>query len=213
MNMVPFRFAGLLASLMALSLLGAPAAAATKSASAAKSAATQSDPNKAEQPTDTKQFGDWILQCHPGATQSPCEMHELLADKKTGRPVFAMYIFYVPSRDRHVIQILLPLGLMLSNGAVLSTDTFTSPVLKFVRCDMEGCYIQTGADNESINALARATRAEMHAVYAANGVKLVLPFYLNGFSAAHSALVELARQKAPSSAAASSTPQPEAAPN
>ena len=212
MKTVLFQFAGVLTGLVALSLLSAPAAAATKSAATAKPTATQSDPNRPAQPSESKQFGDWLVQCFPGSSQSPCQMFELLANKKTGRRVLGIWIAYVPTREQHVIQIGLPLGLMLSNGAVLSTDTFTSPVLKFIRCDMEGCYIQTGADNNSINALARATRAEMQAVFA-DGTKLKLPFSLNGFSAAHSALVELARQKTPSGTPATSTQPADATPN
>lgn len=212
MKTIPFRLAGLLAGILTLSLLGTAAAAAAKPASAAKPAATQSDPNKPVQPTDSKQFGDWLVQCFPGQSQSPCQMFELLANKKTGRRVLGIWIFYVPSREQHVITIGLPLGLMLANGAVVSTDTFTSAVLKFQRCDPDGCYIQTGIDNELINALARATKAEMQAVLV-DGRKFNLPFSLNGFSAAHSALVELARQKMPAGAPAASTAPSDAAPN
>ena len=34
----------------------------------------------------------------------------------------------------------MPLGVMLQNGAVLSSDTYTSGVLRYRLCDMQGCY-------------------------------------------------------------------------
>jgi invasion protein IalB len=189
-----FRFAGLLAGLAALSLLAAPAAAAAAKP-AAGSAPAQAEPNKPIQPSETKEFGDWSVRCYPVSSPSPCEMLELLVNKKSGRRVLGVLIAYMPSRNQHVMQIAMPLGVMLSNGAVLATDTFTSGVLKFRRCDMQGCYVETGIDNDSIAALGRATKAALQIV-SVDGKKFNLAFSLNGFTAAHNALVELARQKA-----------------
>ncbi len=212
MKTVRSHFTSLVVGLAVLSLVGAPALAAAKPATSAKPAATQSDPNKPIQPSETKEFGDWSVRCYPVSSPSPCEMLELLVNKKTGRRVLGVLIAYLPSRDQHVMQIALPLGVMLSNGAVVSTDTFTSAVLKFRRCDLQGCYVETGIDNGSISALARATKAEMQVV-SVDGKKFDLTFSLNGFSAAHSALVEMARQKVPGGAPATSTPPQDAAPN
>ncbi len=199
MKTVRFRFAGVFASLAALSLLGAPAAAAAKPSTAAKptasSAPAQANPNQPLKPSEDKAYGDWSVRCYPVSSPSPCEMLEMLVNKKTGRRVLGVLIAYIPSRDQHVMQIAMPLGVSLANGAVIGTDTFTSGVLKYRRCDMQGCYVETGIDNDSLNALGRATKAEMRIV-SVDGKKFNLTFSLNGFTAAHNALVELARQKA-----------------
>jgi len=201
MTTVRIRFAGLLAGLAALSLLASPAAAANAKP-AASAAAEQPAANKPIQPSETKEFGDWSVRCYPVASPSPCEMVELLVNKTTGRRVLGVLIVYIPSRNQHVMQVAMPLGVMLANGAVISTDTFTSGVLKFVRCDMQGCYVETGVDNDSINALGRATKAAIQIV-SVEGKKFNLTFSLNGFTAAHNALQELARQKATNAAPAS----------
>lgn len=210
MKIVRFRLAALFAGLAALSLIGAPlTAAAAKPSTAAKPAApsapAQTDPNKPLKPSEEKAFGDWSVRCYPVSSPSPCEMLEMLVNKKTGRRVLGILVAYIPSRDQHVMQIAMPLGVMLSNGAVLATDTFTSGVLKYRRCDMQGCYVETGIDNNSISAIGRATKAQMQIV-SVDGKKFNLTFSLNGFTAAHSALVDLARQKATASAPPSAPP-------
>jgi invasion protein IalB len=135
-------------------------------------------------------------------------MLELLVNKKSGRRVLGVLIAYVPSRDQHVMQIAMPLGVMLANGAVLATDTFSSGVMKYRRCDLQGCYVETGIDNTSLASLGRATKAQMQIV-SVDGKKFNLPFSLNGFTAAHTALVDLAKQKATSaSAAPAASPAP-----
>jgi invasion protein IalB len=73
--------------------------------------------------------------------------------------------------------------------------------LHFRRCDLQGCYVESGIDNNSIGALARATKAEMRIV-SVDGKKFNLSFSLNGFSAAHDALVQMTRQKAAKPSAA-----------
>jgi len=210
MKSVFFRFSGLIAGFAALSLVATPALAAPAEKSAA---ATQqkADPNKPMQPSETKEFGDWSVRCYPVSSPSPCEMVELLVNKKTGRRVLSILIAYIPSRDQHVMQIGLPLGVMLQNGAVLSSDTFTSDVLHFRRCDMQGCYVETPIPNASLSALARATKAQMQIV-SVDGKKFELAFSLSGFSPAHSALVDLTKQKASSAPAASPPPAEQPAP-
>jgi len=89
---------------------------------------------------------------------------------------------------------------------VLAADTFTSPVMHYTRCDIQGCYVQTMIDSETLSALGRATKAQLQIVFV-DGRKIALPFSLDGFTAAHSALVDMARDKASKPAAAPATDQ------
>ena len=58
----------------------------------------------------TKPFGDWTVRCFPVKSPSPCDMFELLANKKdTRQRVMSVSIAYLPANDRHVIQIAVPL--------------------------------------------------------------------------------------------------------
>ena len=198
MKTIHSGFVGLVAGAVALTMLVAPAWSA-KPAPAAQPQIAAS--NKPIEPSENKNFGDWTVRCYPVSSPTPCEMLQLLVNKKTGQRVLGVVILYAPSRDQSIMQIALPLGVMLQSGAVLSSDTFKSSVLHYGRCDAQGCYVVLPVDNDTMGALGRATKAEMQIV-SVDGKKYNLAFSLNGFTAGHSALMDLARQKATAAPAA-----------
>jgi invasion protein IalB len=184
MKSVRFRFACLFAGLTAISL-AAPAPAQNQAPAA----------NKPMEPSETKNFGDWTVRCYPPAAKVRCEMIELLVNKKTGRRVLGVLIVYDKEKDQHVMQIAMPLGVLVQNGAVLSTDTYTSPVLHYRLCDLQGCYAVTALDAAAFKAFGRATKAEMQ-IISVEGKRFNIGFSLNGFTAAHDALLQM-MQKSP----------------
>jgi invasion protein IalB len=134
-------------------------------------------------------------------------MIELLVNKKSGRRVLGVLIMYNQAQSQNVIQIAMPLGVLVQSGAVLSSDTYTSGVLRFRLCDVQGCYTLAPLDDNAIKALGRATKAEMKIV-SADGKKFNIGFSLNGFTAAHNALVEMTRQKPAGAAPAPTATEP-----
>ena len=199
MKSVRFRFAGLFAGLVAVSLLAGAAAGETAKGPAPEPA----NANKPVQPSETKDFGDWTVRCFPATSATPCEMIELLVNKKSGRRVLGVLIVYNQARNQNLMQIALPLGVMVQSGAVLSSDAYTSGVLHYRLCDMQGCYVVAALDDDTVKALGRATKAEMRIV-SADSKKFNISFSLKGFGAAYNALLDLTRQKA---SAAPSTEQ------
>jgi invasion protein IalB len=202
MKSIRFSFA-VAAALLFLPAALNTAAAQEAAAPAAPAPAAQPQPNTPPRPTDVKEFGDWTVRCYAISSISPCEMLELRVAKKGGQRILGILLAYVPSRNQHIMQISVPLGVALQNGLVISTDTYKSGVLKFRRCDYQGCYIEIPIDNNAVNSMGRATRAEAQIV-SMDGKKYNLVFSLKGFTDAHRALVDLARAKAvtPSSQAA-----------
>ena len=192
------------AAVAALSV-AAGSALAAKPAAAAPAAAPQANASQGPKVSDVKEIGDWTVRCYDVKSPSPCEMIEMRVAKKTGQRILGVLVAYVPSRDQHIIQVSVPLGVALQNGLVIASDTFTSKPLHFRRCDQLGCYVETGIDNQSLAALGRATKADMQVV-SMDGKKYNLVFSLNGFTAAHDQLVALAKQKA------TAAPAPDAAP-
>jgi invasion protein IalB len=187
MKSVRFRFVGLLAGLAAFSIL-------TGVAAAQDTAPAPSEANKPAQPSETKNFGDWTVRCYPSSSTTPCEMLELLVNKKSGRRVLGVLIIYNPAQNQNVMQIATPLGVLVQSGVVIGSDTYTSAVLRYRLCDVQGCYALAPLDDDAIKTLGRATKAEMR-IASADGKKFNLVFSLNGFTAAHNALVEMTRQK------------------
>jgi invasion protein IalB len=187
------------------SLVGGAIAAALLVASAA--AQTAPGGNQPLAPSETKQFGDWMVRCFPvSKSPSPCDMFELLANKKSGDRVMSVSIAYIPSTDKHVIQIAVPLGVLIQKGVVLTSDKYTSPMLNYRRCDRGGCYVEMLFDNTAVDQLAGSTGPARIKIVAFGGKEFDIPFSLNGFSDAHGTMTDLARKKVSSSAPAPEAP-------
>ncbi|MEJ0028083.1 MAG: invasion associated locus B family protein [Rhizomicrobium sp.] len=175
------------------------------------------------QPSETKQFSDWMVRCYPVKSPSPCDMFELLANKQNQQRILSISIAYVPSSDKHVIQIAVPLGVLIQKGLVLSSDAYTSPMLHYRRCDRGGCYVEMLLQPEAVSALASGAGAGKIIVYADAGKAFEIPFSLKGFNEAHGAMQDLARKKtqgntpppeapAPAPAGGDATPAPDQTP-
>jgi invasion protein IalB len=152
-------------------------------------------------PTDVKPVGDWTVRCFPVASTSPCDMYEELDDKNTRQRVLGVSIAYVPSSDRHVAQIAVPLGVAIASGAIIKTDSYTSPKMPFRRCDREGCYVELLLPQDIINSLAKSGPEAAVNIVADGGKSFALRFSLNGFAGAHDSMSTLAKQKATSGTA------------
>jgi invasion protein IalB len=147
------------------------------------------------QPSETKTFGDWTVRCYPIASPSPCDMYELLANKQNNQRVMSLSIAYLPSGDKHVIQVAVPLGILIPKGLVIESDTYTSQMLHYRRCDRGGCYVEMLFDNAAISALSTASGPARIKIVADNGKVFEIPFSLKGYADAHGAMVDLARKK------------------
>jgi invasion protein IalB len=200
MKSVRFRFAGLFAGLAAVSIL-------TGMAAAQSSAPAPAGANGPAQPSETKEIGDWTVRCYPASSPMPCEMIELLVNKKSGRRVLGVLIMYNQAHDQNLMQVSTPLGVLIPNGAVLGSDTYTSEVMRYRMCDLQGCYAIMPLDSSAVKALGRATKAEMRVV-SVDGRKVNLSFSLKGFTAAYNALVDMTRQKATATAAPAPATEP-----
>ena len=49
---------------------------------------------------------------------------------------------------------LVPLEIAIQKGVIIKTDTFTSPMLKYRRCDRNGCYVETPVENSFVFQLS-----------------------------------------------------------
>jgi invasion protein IalB len=148
---------------------------------------------------DVKPVGDWFVRCFPIESPSPCDMFQQLDSQTTKQRVLSVSLAYVPSLDRHALQILVPLEISIPKGVTLQAGTFTSPVLKYRRCDRNGCYVEMPVENSFVESLSRANGAEGKInITADNGKSYALNFFLKGFTAAHDEMVSQARAKAKS---------------
>jgi invasion protein IalB len=147
-------------------------------------------------PDVTKQHGDWLVRCYPVASPSPCDMFELLAQKKSGNRVMSVSFAYAPKANRYVVQIAVPLGVELSKGLTIKAADYASPTLSFRRCDRGGCYIEGVTDPAMLDALGQNGAQAKASIVSTEGKTLDINFSLNGFAEARSEMAELAKQKA-----------------
>lgn len=147
-------------------------------------------------PDVTQQHGDWLVRCYPVASPSPCDMFELLAQKKSGNRVMSVSFAFAPKANRYVVQIAVPLGVELSKGLTIKAGEYASPVLRFRRCDRGGCYIEGVTDPAMLDALGQNGGQAKASIASTEGKTLDINFSLNGFAEARSEMANLARQKA-----------------
>ena len=183
-------FEGKWASAMAGTVL----ATALSCAPALAQAPAAQAPAKPEQ----KQFDDWQVRCFPVQSPSPCDMFQEVANQQRTQRLLSISIAYVPSLDRYALQVSVPLGVSIPKGLSFQTDSYTSPMLRYRRCDRNGCYVEMGADKGLIEGIAKSSpdgKAKIN-ISGDNGKSVGITFFLKGFVAAHDDMVSEARAKA-----------------
>ena len=146
---------------------------------------------------DVKTIGDWMVRCFPVANANPCDMFQERIAQQSQQRVLTFSMAYVPSMDRYILQMTVPLDVAIQKGLTLKVDGYTSPVMKFRMCNREGCFVQMAPDKAVVEALTRATGPNATLSIVADGGKPVaLPLSLKGFTAAHDDMVSQARAKA-----------------
>jgi len=158
--------------------------------------AQQAAPSAAPVKPDVKTVEDWIVRCFPIESPSPCDMFQEQDARDTRQRVLSISIAYVPSLDRHALQVSVPLDISIPKGLTLKSDSYTSPVLKYRRCDRNGCYVEQAVDNAVVEGLAKSQTGGKINIVADNGKAFALDFSLKGFAAAHDDMVSQARAKA-----------------
>ena len=168
---------------------------------AALSALLVSGAAQAQQPDapgrpEVKTVEDWIVRCFPIQSPSPCDMFQEQDAQQSHQRVLSLSIAYVPSLDRHALQVSVPLDIAIQKGLTIQTDGYTSPSLKYRRCDRNGCYVEQAVENAMVESLAKSGTAGKIVIVADNGKSYSLNFSLKGFAAAHDDMVSQARAKA-----------------
>jgi invasion protein IalB len=163
---------------------------------ASGAAFAQQAPDGGNAPPEVKAVQDWFVRCFPVESPNPCDMFQELDSQTTKQRVLLLSMAYVPSMDRHLLQILVPLDISIPKGVTIKTDSYTSPVLKYRRCDRNGCYVEMPADSALIEGLTKSGPAGKVNIVADNGKSYGLNFSLKGFAEAHDEMVAKARAKA-----------------
>ena len=146
---------------------------------------------------DVKTVGDWMVRCFPVSNPNPCDIFQERVAGQSQQRVLTFSLAFVPSMNRHILQITLPLDIAIQKGVTIKADNYTSPVLKYRMCNREGCFVQMAPDNAMVEALAKASTPDAKInIVADSGKSFALPLSLKGFAAAHDDMVAQAKVKA-----------------
>jgi invasion protein IalB len=157
---------------------------------------------------EVKTVEDWQVRCYPIQTAAPCDMFQEQGDAQTGRKILSLSISYVPSMDRHALILVVPLDVSLAKGAVLQTDSYTSPTLKYRMCTRDGCFVQMPVDNDLVASVAKSSGDGKVNVVGDDGKTYAIKFSLKGFAQAHDDMVSQAKAKATKPAQGGAAPAP-----
>ncbi len=141
-----------------------------------------------------KTFSGWDVRCYPVQTPAPCDMWEAIAFKKGGALAVSVSIVFVPSRNEHLLQFVVPLGIDLPKGAKLVAGGYTSEMWHYHHCDRIGCYVIVPQGNAIVDALKGQPDMKVRVVQF-HGKSFDLNVPLKGFDEAHDSMVELARKR------------------
>jgi invasion protein IalB len=175
---------------------------------AAGAALAQAPSDQAAAPKEdvVKTVGDWQVRCFGVQNPNPCDMFWQVGNPNTGQREVAVSIAYAPSADRHLMVIIVPLGISIPKGVTIQTDSYTSPVMHYRMCSREGCVVQVAADNSQIESLAKSGPDAKLNIAGDDGKTYALPLSLKGFSGAHDEMGSEAKAKAAKAPAPAAKP-------
>jgi len=153
-----------------------------------------------------KTVGDWQVRCFGVQNTNPCDMFWQMNNPQTGQRLVEASIAYAPSADRHIVVLILPLGVAIPKGVTIQTDSFTAPAMRYRMCTREGCFVQAVVDDNMIASLSKSGPQAKLNIGGDDGKAYSLPFSLNGFAGAHDEMVSQAKARATKPAAPPAKP-------
>ena len=152
---------------------------------------------------EVKQIGSFQVRCFPVKNVAPCDVFTDRINKNTGQRVLSFSLAYMPSGNRYVLQMTVPLGVSLDKGLVIAGSGYTSPVMPFRRCDANGCYVEIAINRNLIDDFAKlGADAKLRVVPDGAPAPVDIPFSFDGFSSANDDMVASNKAKAVSPEAA-----------
>jgi len=142
----------------------------------------------------TETYGDWTVQCRPagqGSAQSAppdCQVSQELRRPETGERVVLAAVTPAADGPGEVITLILPFGLLLSEGAGLSLDDTQFVTMPFRTClSSVGCVAEKRLTADQVAQLASAAKMGVHMV-ALSGQPVLAELSLTGFGPARDRL-------------------------
>ena len=136
-------------------------------------------------------YGGWIINCRLVDGQKKCLLILAQGNSQTRQRIFEIDL--QPPRDGKIEgTILMPFGLKLDSGALLTLDEKDfGPGLRFSTCVPEGCMLPVLWQTAAVDALKKAKALTVASLNLDNGEVVAFNVSLDGFAAAIARIEEL----------------------
>jgi invasion protein IalB len=148
-------------------------------------------PNGASSLSET--YGGWIISCRLVDGQKRCLLIYAQGNSQTRQRIFEIDL--QPPRDgKFEGTILMPFGLKLDTGALLTLDEKDfGPRLRFSTCVPQGCMLPVSWQRAAIDAMKKAKALTVASLNVDNGEVVTFKVSLDGFAPAIARVEELGK--------------------
>ncbi|MCY1665489.1 invasion associated locus B family protein [Rhizobium sp. SL86] len=137
--------------------------------------------------------GDWAVVCRGQNGLVGCVLSQVQADPVTGRPMLSAEFRPLP-QGRLEGALLLPFGMALAAGVVLSADGLPQPLrFAYSTCLPGGCVVPIRLDTPAVSVLQAVQTFSLTTVQLSTGEEVPMRVSLSGFSAALQRATELSK--------------------
>jgi invasion protein IalB len=148
-------------------------------------------PNGASSISET--YGDWTVNCRLLEGQKQCLLVQAQGDTQTKQRIFEIQL-RTPKDGKTEGTVLMPFGLKLDSGAILSLDDKDlGQGLRFSTCTPQGCLLPVSLQTVTIEAMKKGKMLTVASLNLNNGEVVAFKISLEGFAAASARVAELGR--------------------
>jgi invasion protein IalB len=148
-------------------------------------------PNGASSISET--YGDWTVSCRLLEGQKQCLLLQAQGDTQTKQRIFEIEL-RTPKDGKTEGTILMPLGLKLDSGAILSLDDKDlGQGLHFSTCTPQGCLLPVSLQTATTEVMKKGKVLTVASLNLNNGQVVTFKISLEGFAAASARVAELAK--------------------
>jgi invasion protein IalB len=148
-------------------------------------------PNGASAINET--YGDWIVDCRLFEGQKQCMLLQAQGNGQTKQRTFEIQL-RTPKDGKIEGTIIMPFGLKLDNGAILSLDDKDLGLgLRFSTCMPQGCLVPVSLPTATVDAMKKGRILTVASLNLNSGEVVAFKIPLEGFAAASARIGELGR--------------------
>ena len=146
-------------------------------------------PNGASSVNET--YGNWTINCRLIDGQKQCLLMQTQGNSQTKQRLFEIEL-QTPRDGKMDGTILMPFGLKLDSGALLTLDEKDfGPGLRFSTCVPQGCMLPVSWQTAAVDALKKAKTLIVASLNVDNGEVVAFNVSLDGFASAIARIEEL----------------------